>query len=93
MPARHSTHSPSRQHDGRGLHPQERHRPQGVAQRHAVNLIMELAQLRSQARRAGLLYAIPGLTVPFALVYVPRGVFVSGNPAASSAVPDQPKRS
>jgi hypothetical protein len=41
--------------------------------------------LRSQARRAGLLYAIPGLTVPFALVYVPRAVFVAGDPAATAA--------
>jgi hypothetical protein len=41
--------------------------------------------LRSQARRAGLLYAIPGLTVPFALVYVPRAVFVTGDPTATAA--------
>ena len=40
--------------------------------------------LRSQARRAGLLYAIPGLTVPFALLYVPRAIFVSGDPTATA---------
>src|SRR4051812_18066884 len=39
--------------------------------------------LRSQARRAGLLYAFPGLTVPFALLRVPRAVFVSGDPTAT----------
>jgi hypothetical protein len=40
--------------------------------------------IRSQARRAGLLYAIPGLTVPFALLYLPRAVFVSGDPTATA---------
>ena len=40
--------------------------------------------IRSQARRAGLLYAIPGLTVPFALLYLPRAVFVSGDPGATA---------
>lgn len=40
--------------------------------------------LRSQARRAGLLYAIPGLTVPFALVYVPRAIFVNGDATATA---------
>jgi hypothetical protein len=40
--------------------------------------------LRSQARRAGLLYAIPGLTVPFALLYVPRAIFVNGDPTATA---------
>jgi hypothetical protein len=42
------------------------------------------SSLRSQARRAGLLYAIPGLTVPFALVYVPLTVFVSGDATATA---------
>lgn len=41
--------------------------------------------LRSQARRAGLLYTIPGLTVPFALVHVPLAVFVTGDPTATAA--------
>lgn len=40
--------------------------------------------IRSQARRAGLLYAIPGLTVPFALLILPRAVFVSGDPKATA---------
>jgi hypothetical protein len=40
--------------------------------------------LRSQARRAGLLYAIPGLTVPFVLLHLPRAVFVSGDPTATA---------
>lgn len=40
--------------------------------------------LRTQARRAGLLYAIPGLTVPFALVYVPQAVFISGDATATA---------
>jgi Domain of unknown function (DUF4386) len=42
------------------------------------------APLRSEARRAGLLYFIPGLTVPFALVHVPRAIFVSGDPTATA---------
>lgn len=41
------------------------------------------AVIRAQARRAGLLYAIPGFTVPFALLHVPRAVFVSGDPTAT----------
>jgi hypothetical protein len=40
--------------------------------------------LRAQARRAGLLYAIPGLTVPFVLLHLPRAVFVSGDPGATA---------
>jgi hypothetical protein len=40
--------------------------------------------IRAQARRAGLLYAIPGLTVPFALLHVPRAIFVSGDPTATA---------
>jgi hypothetical protein len=40
--------------------------------------------VRAQARRAGLLYAIPGLTVPFALLHLPRAVFVSGDPGATA---------
>jgi hypothetical protein len=44
----------------------------------------QVAAIRSQARSAGLLYAIPGLTVPFALVFLPRAVFVSGDPAATA---------
>jgi hypothetical protein len=40
--------------------------------------------LHSQARRAGLLYAAPGLTVPFALLYVPRAIFVRGDPTATA---------
>ena len=41
--------------------------------------------VRAQARRAGLLYALPGITVPFALLYVPRAVFVNGDAAATAA--------
>ena len=40
--------------------------------------------LHSQARRAGLLYAAPGLTVPFALLYVPSVIFVRGDPTATA---------
>jgi hypothetical protein len=40
--------------------------------------------LRSQARRAGLLYAAAGLTVPFALLYVPGAIFVRGDPTATA---------
>jgi len=40
--------------------------------------------LHSQARRAGLLYAAPGLTVPFALLYVPGVIFVRGDPTATA---------
>jgi hypothetical protein len=42
------------------------------------------AALRSQARRAGLLYALPGLTAPFALLYVPRATFVAGDATATA---------
>lgn len=40
--------------------------------------------LRSQARRAGLLYAAAGFTAPFALLYVPRAIFVHGDAAATA---------
>jgi len=40
--------------------------------------------LRSQARRAGLLYAAPGITVPFALLYVPKAIFVLDDPTATA---------
>jgi hypothetical protein len=40
--------------------------------------------LRSQARRAGLLYLAAGITAPFALLYVPGAVFVSGDPKATA---------
>jgi hypothetical protein len=40
--------------------------------------------LHTQARRAGLLYAVPGLTVPFALLYVPGVIFVRGDPTATA---------
>jgi hypothetical protein len=43
------------------------------------------APTRAEARRAGLLYAIPGLTVPFVLLHLPRLIFVSGDPAATAA--------
>lgn len=40
--------------------------------------------LRSQARRAGLLYAAAGFTAPFALLYVPRAIFVRGDHTATA---------
>ena len=40
--------------------------------------------LRSQARRAGLLYFAACVTAPFALLYVPGAIFVSGDPAATA---------
>ena len=54
-----------------------------IAPDHAPH-IDSAASIRSKARRAGLLYAIPGLTVPFALLYLPRAVFVSGDPTATA---------
>jgi len=41
--------------------------------------------LRVRARRAGLLYASGGVTAPFALLYVPTALFVSGNASATAA--------
>lgn len=40
--------------------------------------------LRSQARRAGLLYLAAGLGAPFALLYVPRAILVGGDPTATA---------
>jgi hypothetical protein len=40
--------------------------------------------LRTQARRAGLLYLAAGLGAPFALLYVPRAIMVSGDPTATA---------
>ncbi len=40
--------------------------------------------LRTQARRAGLLYLAAGVTTPFALLYVPRAILVSGDPTATA---------
>ena len=40
--------------------------------------------LHTQARRAGLLYLAAGLAAPFALLYVPRAILVSGNPTATA---------
>jgi len=45
---------------------------------------MTATAIRSQARRAGLLYAAGGIAAPFALLYVPRAVFVSGDPTATA---------
>lgn len=39
---------------------------------------------RKQARRAGLLYLLAGITAPFALLYVPRTLTVPGNAAATA---------
>ena len=41
-------------------------------------------ELRSRARRAGLLYAGGCIAAPFALLYVPKVVFVSGDAAATA---------
>ena len=41
--------------------------------------------LRARARRAGLLYASGGVTAPFALLYVPGALLVSGDAAATAA--------
>lgn len=40
--------------------------------------------LRTRARRAGLLYAAGGVAAPFALLYVPRALFVRGDAAATA---------
>ena len=40
--------------------------------------------LRARARRAGLLYASGGVTAPFALLYVPAALFVSGDTKATA---------
>src|SRR5215213_9974455 len=40
--------------------------------------------LRARARRAGLLYGAGGLFAPFALLYVPGTLLVSGDPAATA---------
>jgi hypothetical protein len=40
--------------------------------------------LRTRARRAGLLYASGGVAAPFALIYVPTALFVSGNAEATA---------
>lgn len=40
--------------------------------------------LHTQARRAGLLYLAAGLGAPFALLYVPRAIMVSGDPTATA---------
>ena len=39
---------------------------------------------KSQARRAGLLYLLAGFTAPFALLYVPRTLTVSGDATATA---------
>ena len=41
--------------------------------------------LRIQARRAGLLYLAAGLGAPFALLYVPRAIMVSGDRTGTGA--------
>lgn len=43
-----------------------------------------LIGLKSQARRAGLLYLATCITAPFALMYVPGAIFVAGNAAATA---------
>jgi hypothetical protein len=40
--------------------------------------------LHTQARRAGLLYLAAGLVAPFALLYVPRAILVTGDPTATA---------
>jgi hypothetical protein len=47
--------------------------------RHAAEL-----PLRTRARRAGLLYLVAGVTVPFALLHVPGALFVAGDAAATA---------
>jgi Domain of unknown function (DUF4386) len=43
-----------------------------------------MSPTKRQARRAGLLYLLAGLTAPFALLYVPRTLTVSGDAAATA---------
>jgi hypothetical protein len=45
---------------------------------------IETIPLRTPARRAGLLYLAAGLGAPFALLYVPRAIVVSGDATATA---------
>ena len=42
-----------------------------------------MSSIRKQARRAGLLYLVAGISAPFALLYVPRALLVPGDAAAT----------
>ena len=44
----------------------------------------EMDQIRKQARRAGLLYFLAGITAPFGLIYVPGALIVAGDATATA---------
>ena len=43
-----------------------------------------MSSVQRQARKAGLLYLLMGLTAPIGLLYVPSRLFVAGNPSATA---------
>ena len=56
----------------------------GVVTRTPTARSVANVRLRSRARRAGLLYAGGCIAAPFALLYVPKAIFVSGDAAATA---------